>query len=193
MAVQNIGFPIDFTKGSFKNVEFLNNKLTIKKIGTTTHGDIYSEQGEWISEVIDLVDNYTSLENLAINSVVDLTKSIYKVYTRTSEKNVVWEDYRQIDSVTGKMMSTKNRYIQVKIEFIGKKESVVTIADEFDVDSNGNYEKNDYLIIDDNLKIRRDFNGAMDVDSAWNEDGHILRKFIPKKSQLKKIDKISVI
>lgn len=193
MPLQTIGFPIDLSKGSHLNTEYKEERIQLKELGLTNTGKtIYATHGEWVSDVVDIQDEYNSLENLAMSTVVATNGSTYNAYTRTSKNGVLWEEYRLVEESTGAMTSTKNKFVQIKLEFIGKKEKVDFIAETFSKNTSKNsYIDNGYIDIDEGLKLKRNYDYKMVEDSSWKDEGFLLRKKI-KKSDLKKIDSLAI-
>lgn len=191
MATENIGVPIDLSAGNFMNTEIGANGLQLKYNRQTYDkiSNVYADYGVWISDSIDLVDKYTSLENLAITSIVNGLSS-YKSYTRTSDDNFTWDNYIEIDS-TGKMMSVPRRFIQIKIEFFGGLQDKTEVVDDF-VDPL-DFESNEYIGFDgSNLQLKRNYKYEQSIDSTWTESGNVFRRTIDK-SKFKKIDSIRII
>lgn len=191
MATQNIGVLIDLTKGTHTNTEYKDGKISLKEERKTYDliDNVYSHEGVWVSEQIDLVDKYTSLENLAISKIIN-GKSTYKAYTRTSDNAVNWDDYVEISFTTGKIMSVPKRYIQVKIEFLGLYEYKQEIIHNFTELESAIFDENEYVQFDGALYLKRDYEFKMGKDNNWTEEGTLFRRLI-KKSELKKIDSLN--
>lgn len=164
MAVKDFGIALDFSNGISIDIDNLNNQLSLIKMDETYDGvySIYENEGTWTSEIIDLVDKYTELGNLAINSTV-YTNQSYKAYTRTSNDSYSWDDYIEIDYTTGKMQSIPKRFIQVKIELMSDKVEYEEVA--LDYNNNDEVLSNSEFMTTQNgiLELRKDFNYPMEL------------------------------
>lgn len=193
MTTQNIGLSIDLTKGIHSNTELFNGKIRLKKVGTTYDGtDAFASTGFWTSVVIDTVDKYTSLSNLAIGDVVTVDQSTYKAYTRTSDDNITWDTYTEINASTGQMLSVPKRYIQVKIIFTGKVQGKQETALDYNLTDISNIVSNEFVEMNGNLKLKKDYQYTMPKDNSWIGEGTLFRKPI-QKTKFKKIDSLNLI
>lgn len=190
MAVSNIGIPIDLTKGIHTNTELKDDNIQLKEIFTTeiNEDSVYESEGSWLSEVIDLVDKYTSLENLAITNIVSST-STYKAYTSTSPDSITWSDFVEIQATTGKMLSVPERFIQIRIVFTGENSVKSELVNDFVASESKQFRSNDFINLDGSLGLKRDFTYKMDKDSSWTSEGNVFRKKI-ENTKLKRIDKL---
>lgn len=186
MTVKEFGISLNFTDGTNINIDNSNDKLTLLKSNETYDGiySVYEHEGTWISNVIDLVDKYTNLGNLAITSSVYSGQS-YKAYTRTSDDSQLWSEYIEIDYSTGKMQSSPKRYIQIKIELQSTPTSYKESALEFNnVDEY--LSGNDYVTTQNgSLELKKNYNFEMTDDNGDN-----IYKTTILSSKFKKIDRI---
>lgn len=191
MATHSIGLVIDITKGAHDNTEIFNGKLRLRKTGEDyTSTNVYVNSGFWLSEKIDLVDKYNSLENLAISSIVN-GSSTYKAFTRTSDDSITWDNYVEINYTNGKMMSVPKRFIQIKIEFNGGKQTKTDTVHDFDSGKSALFVNNKFIKLDGNLQLRKEYSDNMTLDTTWSEEGFLFRKKI-SRTEFKKVNSISI-
>lgn len=192
MATHSIGLVIDITKGAHDNTEIFNGKLRLRKTGEDyTSTNVYVNSGFWLSEKIDLVDKYNSLENLAISSIVN-GSSTYKAFTRTSDDSITWDNYVEINYINGKMMSVPKRFIQIRIEFIGGKQTKTDTVHDFDGGKSALFVNNKFIKLDGNLQLRKEYSDNMTLDTTWSDTGFLFRKKI-SRTDFKKVNSISII
>ena len=192
MPTQNIGFDIDFNpeNGSFVNVEQIDGQLKLKSIGRTYDGakQVFAPYGAWISNPIDLVDKYTSLGNLAMNSIV-ATGTSYMTYTRTSEDGATWDAWVPINIESGEMKSVPRRFIRIKLELFGSADVVKEIVENFDTDEAFDGDNPYVQFSGSKLALKRYYSYMMDKSDSWNGEGAVFRKTIDK-SNFKKLDSV---
>lgn len=192
VATQDVGIKIDLTKGKHTNTVYdeTTKKIALQKLRTTydEKENIYAREGFWVSDIMDLVDKYTSLENLALTS--ELNGAEYTAYTRTSIDNITWDEFVAINS-SGKMMSVPRRYVQVKIAFKGKITDYQEPLHDFTVKDVEKFKENEFINFGGNLELKREYEYKMSKDDTWKSDGSLFRKKI-KNTKFKKIDSIKL-
>lgn len=115
---KTIGIKIG-TSGNFFNTEYVNGVIQLTKASSDPNSIIYNSNGRWESEIIDIGDNFESYGKLLITEILN-GESETRVYTRTSSNAIIFGDWQEI-SQTNDILSQKNRYIQVAIDFIAGK------------------------------------------------------------------------
>src|SRR5690606_27774100 len=81
---------------------YINNVLT------------YPEEGFWVSEIIDIGDNFNKYEKI-ISTIIHEENSKAEVYTRTSVNGINFGEWMLIDSENN-ITSIKNKFVQVRID-----------------------------------------------------------------------------
>jgi hypothetical protein len=191
--IVDIGIPIDLSKGTFNNVEYVDGKLQLTEKDedeTLPNGKkIYNEYGFWESEVIDLVDAFKDFDRIVAN-VINHTKDKITIYTRTSSDGFSWTPYVPIN-IDNTIASPIGRYIQIKVSFTsGVTDELITV-DDFNSGDEVKFESNEFVQFDGKLSLRKSYEYDMTKDNTWSEEGSLFRKVIPK-SKLKKINTIQV-
>lgn len=192
--IVDIGIPVDLSKGTFSNVEYVDGKLQLAEKyenETLPNGKkIYHEFGFWESEVIDLVDTFKDFDRIAVD-ITNYTKDKITIYTRTSSNGFTWTSYIPINS-DNTIASPIGRYIQIKVSFTaGITDEIVTV-DDFDSGDEVKFEQNDFVQFDGKLSLKKEYEYMMTKDNSWSEEGSLFRQIIPK-SKFKKIDTISIV
>ncbi|MCY9532525.1 LamG domain-containing protein [Paenibacillus jamilae] len=148
-----------------------------------------AENGEWESEVIDLVDNYTAFNKLvSVQEIVDGAK--VTILTKTSHDNRMWSPYVKL-SGNSTIASPKARYVRVKVIIQADSSSrKVTEVEGF----NGmiDYDNSEYARIDNGL-LKVDYTEQHDLtlDDSYKDKGYIVSTKIYAKN-IKRIDRIRV-
>jgi hypothetical protein len=184
-----IGFTVDLSKGTFNNTVFDEemNVLRLLEVAEDESGNtVYSNSGDWISDVIDLKGSFTEFNNL-IKSVA--LSGSYKIFTRTSSDSEVWDDWEEI-SESNDIVSEPKRYIQLKVEIYGQLSDSTFVLDDF----NGSAEfDNAYVNYDSGvLELKKVYERDMTIDDSWTEDGYLFRKKI-LIDEFKKINSLKLI
>lgn len=116
--------------GTHNNTEI--NKTTgflqLMEVDVDGQGNpIYTEEGSWTSDVIDLGDIFQDFEKVFTTHTNDGSSS-FAVLTRVSSNNYDWSDWTPI-AEDGAIQSETKQYIQVKIDlFVGFVTDVFIIA-----------------------------------------------------------------
>ncbi|GAV10317.1 LamG domain-containing protein [Paenibacillus sp. NAIST15-1] len=148
-----------------------------------------AKNGEWESEVIDLVDNYTAFKKLvSIQEIVDGAK--VTILTKTSNDNRMWSPYVKL-SGNSTIASPKARYVRVKVIIQADNSSrKVTEVEGF----NGmiDYDNTEYVKINKGL-LTVDYTEQHDLtlDDSYKDKGYIVSTKIYAKN-IKRLDRIRV-
>lgn len=148
-----------------------------------------AENGEWESEVIDLVDNYTAFNKLvSVQEIVDGAK--ITILTKTSHDNRMWSPYVKL-SGNSTIASPKARYVRVKVIIQADSSSrKVTEVEGF----NGmiDYDNSEYARIDNGL-LKVDYTEQYDLtlDDSYKDKGYIVSTKIYAKN-IQRVDRIRV-
>lgn len=168
---KEIGIPMSLN-GEYNNTELVNDKIRLKlKSGSQTE---YEKFGYWISEVIDIGDEFKDFENFI--SKVDVSgNSQVVISTRTSSDGIAFNNWSYLGNAN-EITSDKNRYVQVRFEFTaGTSDNLINIPTKNSTDLI-KFNNSELLAIDNGLKIRDSFELAMTIDTNWTSDGTLYRK-----------------
>lgn len=185
---KEIGIGLGFEKGKHFNTEFLNGKLQLKEIGINSIGKtIYADNGYWVSDVINLVDNFMKYDHIALKKEQMATDK-YLIKTQTSDDGVNFSDFT--DTLPdGTIISLKKQFIRVKIELAaGFGEEELRVSD-FDSTSSDKYANHDFLNINGKLLLKKTFDVTMNENSSWNEAGKVFTSRV-NNGNFKKINLI---
>lgn len=189
---KEIGIALGVGLGTYSNTEYINGVIKLTEITTTTSGEsIYSSEGYWESEVIDLVDKFQDFDKVVL-SKTHMNSDTIGVFTRTSDDGISFDNYVSV-TVTGNIQSNTRRYVQVKIIFYAGYELTNFTLSDFDNISDVNLFDKPYYIDSSGgvLKLKRDYNLMMTRDISWTEEGYLFRKSITKAEWLK-LNKINI-
>ena len=189
--------PVDLVNGIYTNT--VNNKGKIE-LSVTSPSEAtqitYSPTGTYESPVLDLGDNFKDI--IKIDQVINIpsvttgqTAASVKLYTSTSSDNVTFSDWQPVNS-DGTITSPSARYIKVKVELTGGAKILKKLIYDFASTEASNFEANDKVIFDGNLKLKTIHTDNMISDSSFIEEGTLLRKTIDKNI-FKTIEKIDIV
>ncbi|MEK3788049.1 hypothetical protein [Paenibacillus sp. FSL K6-1230] len=188
MSTKVIGFPIDLSKGTFVNTEYIDGKLQLKSVSKDINGNtVYMKEGSWESEVISIGDKVTSFEKIIKNVATSLS-STYKIFTKSSQNNSTWTDYVEVEPSNSLILSPTGLYAQVKIVLQTAPTETTFLLDEF-VD--GKYDTEYVDSSSGSLRLKRSIalNGVN--DDSWTDEGNItITSFA--RSKLSKINSIAL-
>lgn len=189
---KEIGIDTGIGIGAFVNTEYVNDTIQLKrKEGNINNKPVYEMEGYWESEIIDLVDNFREYDNVALAKTQEI-KDIYSIETRVSDDGVNFEEYTAT-TPDGKIQSEMKRYIQIKINFFaGMTREDVEVASFNSLETVDKWENTDYIDTSNGLRLKRDYEFDMSVDTTWNDEGSLHRKPV-KKSEWQKINSIGVV
>ncbi|MCY9759085.1 LamG domain-containing protein [Paenibacillus alvei] len=170
-----------------ENVWIITNGMIPKLDGFEKLTHALARNGEWESEVIDLVDNYTAFKNLvSVQEIVGGAK--VTILTKTSHDNRIWSPYVKL-SGNNTIASPKSRYVRVKIIIQADNSSrKVTEVEGF----NGmiDYDNTEYVKIDKGL-LTVDYTEQHDltIDDSYKDKGYTVSTKIYAK-HIKRLDRI---
>ncbi|WP_068620004.1 hypothetical protein [Paenibacillus tuaregi] len=186
--IQEIGVPIDLSKGYFKNMVYVNGALQLQEIRKDDNGvSLYPSSGFWESEPVYIKDKITTFKNVAKNITVK-GSGTYKIYTSSSPDGEAWVDYQPINT-DGSVNSPKDSYVKLKVEvFAGETNATITV-DEFT--EQGKY-TNPYVNSDTGaLEIKKIYSSSSEKDNSWTDSGVLFVNKV-QKSNFKKLDMVKV-
>jgi hypothetical protein len=187
--VVSVGIPIDLSKGTFNNVEYVNGKLQLSTTETLPNGKKrYYDFGFWESEVIDLVEKYKDFDRL-VSNLTKQTNDNITIYTRTSSDMFSWTSYTPLNQ-DNTIASPIGRYIQIKVSFTAGQTNEILTVDDFNSGDDNKFLPNDFVQFDGNLSLKKNYSYTMNKDNTWNDEGQVFRVSIPK-TQFKKIDTVT--
>jgi hypothetical protein len=185
MSTKEIGLPVSLSQGTYINTEYKNGKLQLKEVAADSNGNpTYHPQGTWESPVISIGDLVTAFERVVKNLSTSGTNAKYRIYTKSSQNNVNWSDYVEINYDDSSIKSPVGLYARIKIEFSTTLSPTLFMLDNF---KDGRYDS-DYVDSSNGvLKLKRNHTIQFMVDDQWSGTGHL---FIAKIVR-NKIDKIN--
>ncbi|MDH6671984.1 hypothetical protein ACXFAU_10815 [Paenibacillus glucanolyticus] len=190
MATQEIGITLDFSKGSFDNITYVNNTLQlIEETKDDAGNGVYRNSGSWVSEALFIKDKVTSFKRISRNVAIKGNGS-YKIFTSSSPDQLNWTPWAEINYMDGSISTRVDQYAKVKIELFAHKTNTSFSIDDFTIPdkySNPFINSSDGVL---ELKTLYPHVGSQDMN--WNDIGKL---FVTKisKSNYKAINKIEVI
>ncbi|MNC00556.1 hypothetical protein D3C81_737900 [compost metagenome] len=179
---------IEKESGIRNNISLVDNVLILSVDKTTPTGEyIYNETGSIEFKSIDLEQYYLQITKIDV-SMSAAAGNTCKIYTATSMNRVTYEDYKEINS-DGTINSTQGRYLNIKIEFIGKKDNVSFVKNDFKLEEKVDFIADDNIIFDDSAYLKTQYSNEMLKGTV--QEGQIFTTTI-EKSQFKKIDSLEV-
>lgn len=171
--------------GEYYNTELVNGKLSLKlKSGSQS---IYEDSGFWISEIINIGDNFKDFDKFISQIDIDENSEVI-IETRTSSNGIDFDTWMLIGE-NNEIISSKNRYIQTRITIKAGQEFNSVEIDKVE------YTNEIVEVISDGsgslLKIKKDFIFDMTIDNTWTDEGSLHRKKITRDEWLR-IDKLNV-
>ncbi|UPW81589.1 hypothetical protein [Lysinibacillus sp. Ag94] len=136
---KEIGLSIGVS-GTHNNTEINKSTgfLQLMQVDVDGQGNpIYSEQGSWTSDVIDLGDKFKYFEKVFTTNTIKGASS-FTVLTRVSDNSNDWSDWVAI-AEDGAIQSETKQYIQVRIDLFAG-----FITDEFII-AKSDFESNGYI------------------------------------------------
>lgn len=185
---EEIGLKIELS-GTHKNTEIdATGKLILKAIDTDGSGKpVYSDEGTWISDVIDLQDNFADFDKVFTTNTDNGSSSI-AILTRVSDDSVNWSDWVAV-AYDGAIQSETKQFIQIRVDFFAGFET-----DTYEVDKQEYVDSNKFTTLDENksLRLKREYEFDMTLDNTWTGEGSLHRKKITRDEWLR-IDKMNVL
>lgn len=190
MAIEQLGFPIDLTKGNHNGTELVNGVLKLVSTGVSGNVPIYPLSGYWESNIIDLLDNFTDYGNLVYNRL-DTTNASVVISTSTSDDGITFDTYVPLN-MSGKISSVKRLFIKVKIELFAGYGNVLATLTDFNSTDKPKWNTTPYVEFNGSLKLKRNYSEVMVKDNTWTGTGTLLRHTIDL-DELRKIDTIDIL
>lgn len=173
--------------GTHRNTEIdeVTGRLRLAQVDVDGSGNpIYAEEGTWISKVINLEDKFLDFEKVVTTHITNGGSS-FTISTRTSANSMDWSEWTAI-AVDGTIQSETKQYIQVKIDLFAG-----FVTDNFKI-SNSDFEFNEFVEASNSLRLKREYQQDMTLDSSWSDTGSVHRKKITRDEWLR-IDKLNVV
>lgn len=171
--------------GEYYNTELVDGKIRLKLKSDSE--SIYESSGYWISQVINIGDNFKDFDKLVSQIDIDGDSEVV-ISTRSSIDGVDFNAWIPLDE-DNQILSPKSRYAQIRIEIKAGLESDNTVVDKSEYDK----ELTEVIIdgSDSILKLKKDFNFDMTLDNTWTDEGSLHRRKI-KTDEWIEIDKLNV-
>ncbi|MFS0855124.1 hypothetical protein [Paenibacillus taichungensis] len=177
MSTKEIGLPVSLSQGTYINTEYKNGKLQLKEVTKDSSGNpTYQPQGTWESSVISIGDQVTAFERVVKNLSTAGKNAKYRIYTKSSQNNVNWSDYVEINYNDSSINSPVGLYAQVKIELSTALSPTVFKVDDF---IDGKYDTEYVSSATGSLKLKRNIALTSAIES--NADGFLYRTRIDRK------------
>lgn len=145
---------------------------------------IYAEEGTWISKVINLEDKFLDFEKVVTTHTTN-GASLFTISTRTSDNSMDWSEWTAIAG-DGTIQSDTKQYIQVKIDLFAG-----FVTDNFKI-SNSDFEINEFVEASNSLRLKREYQHDMTLDSKWTDVGSLHRKKITREDWVR-IDRLMAV
>ncbi|MFJ7918085.1 MULTISPECIES: hypothetical protein [unclassified Lysinibacillus] len=113
---KEIGLPIGVS-GTHNNTEINKSTghLQLMQVDVDGQGNpVYTEQGSWTSDVVDLGDKFKDFEKVFTTNT-NIGASSFAVLTRVSDNNRDWSDWTAI-AMDGAIQSDTKQFIQIRID-----------------------------------------------------------------------------
>lgn len=188
---KDIGLSIG-TSGTFNDTELTEDgKVRLKVLGTTDSGaTYYASEGEWISDIINIGDKFKEFGKLFTSHVEEGTSSI-KIYSRTSDNGTKFDPWVEV-LADGTIQSEKRIFIQVRIVFIaGKLVETITFGDITKPENVSLFSENKYIETNGSLKLKRNYQQDMTLDSTWTGEGSLHRIKVSRDEWIR-IDNLNI-
>ncbi|WP_025115945.1 hypothetical protein [Lysinibacillus fusiformis] len=188
---KDIGLSIG-TNGTFNNTELTEDgKVRLKIVGVTESGEPhYVTEGEWISEIINIGDNFKEFGKLLTSHTSAGTSSI-KAYSRTSNNGRAFDPWIEVLE-DGTIQSEKRLFIQVKIVFkAGKIVNTLNIGNITIPTGVDLFSENQYIETQGSLKLKRNHQRDMTLDHTWTGEGSLHRIKV-KRDEWVRIDNLNI-
>ncbi|MDD1502591.1 hypothetical protein PVA17_07395 [Lysinibacillus sp. CNPSo 3705] len=112
--------------------------LQLMQIDVDGHGNpIYTKQGSWTSDVVDLGDKFKDFEKVFTTNT-NKGASSFAILTRVSDNGIDWSNWTAI-AMDGAIQSDTKQFIQVRIDLFAG-----FVVDEFII-AKSDFEKNEFI------------------------------------------------
>lgn len=188
MSIQEIGFVIDLTRGTFVNTTNKDGKLQLTEMGLDANNKIiYAKQGYWESTPIVIQDKIKAFNKL-VKSISIAGNASFKNYVRVSDDGYVWDDYIEVDANNTITNDSTKKYAMIKIEIFGGEGEIDIVIDDFL--QPGVYDT-DFVDGSNGLSLIKDKKNFMVEDPSHIGNGKLFTHSVVK-SDFKKINRIRV-
>lgn len=168
---KTIGLSIG-TTGTFVNTELVGGQVQLKK---KDGSPFLHEEGEWVSPVVDIGDNFQSYGKV-FTTHVDSGNSSIAVLTRTSDNGIDFDAWTAT-AMDGSILSVKRRYISIKVVFYaGFSVKNIVISQLNDKNLSLDFFNSEWINTSNGLKLKRDYILDMTKDITWTEEGILYKK-----------------
>lgn len=187
---KEIGIDIGIDRGVFDNTKIEDDSLILDYEVGDNDEKIYSKEGSWTSDIVDLVDKFKEYDKVVLSKEIpDGTN--YAISVRVSDDGNNFGEYTATAPDGSFLLETK-RYVQVKISLFAGFEAKIVSYDFNSEEDVNQWEDNSYIeTTGGSLKLKRNYTFNMSEDTAWSEEGKLHRKLI-QRNQWKKIDSLEV-
>jgi nitrate reductase NapAB chaperone NapD len=151
--------------------------------------NFYSSSGSYESPIVDLGDNFKSL-NKVENIITVPAGAGITISTATSADSIIFSEYLPVNT-DNTIASPSDRYIKVKVDLAGGALVTPRIPMDFVASEVSNFPVNDKVIFDGSLHMKTAYSYSMNPDASFIETGTLLKKTI-NRSNYKTIEKIEV-
>ncbi|WP_067923542.1 hypothetical protein [Alicyclobacillus shizuokensis] len=181
---------VDLTKGTFTNTEIVSDQLQLKRTSADEDSPVtYAASGSWESDVIDLGDNFKSLDTINVTNTLPTGTSI-SIETSTSTDGINFSPYTPLNS-DGTIASPSGRYIKIKVDMSGGYQFVSNLKNDFVASEASQFQSDPQVAFDGSLHEVTSYSTPMTVDSSWTDAGTLFRSTIDTSS-LKSIERLEV-
>lgn len=188
MSTKEIGLPVSLSQGTYVNTEYKNGKLQLKEVTKDSSGNpTYEPQGSWESPIISIGDLVTAFERVVKNLSTSGTNAKYRIYTKSSQNNVNWSDYVEINYDNSSIKSPVGLYARIKIEFSTALSPTLFMVDDF---IDGKYNTDFIESSGGSLRLKR--NRSFPPTAGNHGSGFLLTITIPA-SKYHKLNRIQVL
>lgn len=138
---------------------------------------VYKHEGSYETPIIDL--SIYSQEIKTISAIRNIPEGTdLRIYTSTSNDQISFSDYEEIDYATGNIISPQGRYIKIKVEFFGKTDESENMLNEFSEDERDEFQSDERLNFGDGLRLKTEYIENMEEVESWSDEGGVYTKSI---------------
>lgn len=138
---------------------------------------LYKHEGSYETPIIDL--SIYSQEIKTISAIRNIPEGTdMKIYTSTSNDQITFSPYEEIDYSTGNINSPQGRYIKIKVELFGKTNEFENMVNEFSEDERDEFQDDEYLNFNERLSLKTEYIENMEEVESWDDEGGVYTKSI---------------
>lgn len=168
---KTIGLSIG-TTGTFINTELVNGQVQLKN---KDDSPFLHEEGEWISPVIDIGDNFQAFGKVFTTHVNSGSSSI-SILTRTSDNGIDFDAWTAT-AMDGAILSIKRRYISIKVVFYAAWGIQNIVISSLNNQTEAlKFFNSEWIDVSNGLKLKRDYTFDMTKNSMGSDEGSLYRK-----------------